>query len=356
VVNELSVQIDVKEMRIAIMMTAPADVYFYGIIAKELERHGHDVSIFIRDYGNTRRLAELMNLNNRVFSKPPVSRFGKIFSAPLEIILAIKSLREFKPNIVLGGGFFGALPARFHNAKFIEFLDGEPGINLFYSIQRKCYAPFVNKIITPTSFIEDLGPKHLRVNSFKELGYLKPGCYNPNENIFELLGIGKDNDFIVIRFNAFDAVHDIGISSMIDEKIKMVNELAEKTRVFLSCEGDIPRELERYELKIPMNRIHDVLFYAKLVITETGTMTTEAACLGTPVILIHPKARSFGNFRELEDRYGLIFTFEENLNKVQVKALELLRDPNTKSIWKEKLAIMLNDKVDFVDFIIRIIE
>ena len=82
-------------------------------------------------------------------------------------------------------------------------------------------------------------------------------------------------------------------------------------------------------------------------------MASESAVLGVPAIFISSTRRGFMD--ELEQRYGLAFTFSNMITAQEEalsKALELLSTPNLKDQWKAKRQIMLNDCVDVTQWIL----
>jgi predicted glycosyltransferase len=346
-------------MKIAVFANTPAQVHLYKNIVKRLEERGHDLRLLLRDYGEAREVASELNLSYTIYSKPKVSKMGKILSLPRDIIVACRKLQNFKPDIITGMGVYDAFTSALLRAKSVVFNDSEPISNkVFYSTQFKFYLHFVDAIVTPSSFREDLGKKHIRVNSYKELAYLHPNYYKPDESIKEILGLEDDEEYVLLRFNAFDAVHDFGISGFsIDDKIRLVNELEKHAKVFISSESKLPEKLEKYRLPAPKSRIHDVIYYAKLLVTDTQTMTTEAGILGTPSIRCNKFVgkNDMGNFIELEKKYGLIYNYRDP-EMATKKALELVKENNLKKEWREKREKLLKDKIDLTAFMVWFIE
>jgi predicted glycosyltransferase len=136
-----------------------------------------------------------------------------------------------------------------------------------------------------------------------------------------------------------------------------VKGLSKYARVFISPEGPLSKELEGYRLSIPHERIHHALYYAQLLVTDTQTMTTEAAILGTPVVrcnsFVGPK--DMGNFIELEQKYDLIYSYRKSEQAMQ-KAIELIQLPNLKEQWAKKQQKLLADKIDVTQFMVDFIE
>jgi len=345
-------------MKIAIFANTPAQVYFYKNIIKKLEEHGHQVKLLVRDYGETIAVVSELKLDCMVYSNPKSSKLSKLLSLPYDVLQAYKELRKFKPDIVTGMGVYDAFTAFLLRAKCIEFEDSEPNANkISYSIQFKLYLPFVDAIITPESFRDDLGKKQIRINSFKELAYLHPNYYRPDESIKGLLGLKGNEEYVLLRFNAFDAMHDLGIAGFKDsDKVRLVRELEKYAKIFISSEAGVPDEIKDCVMKIPKSRIHDGIYYAKLLVADTGTMVTEAACLGTPAIMLHSSVKKFGNFVELENKYELIFGYDQGSNEAIERAVELIKKQNLNDEWKAKRERLLKDKIDITAFMVWFIE
>ncbi|MCS7123538.1 MAG: DUF354 domain-containing protein, partial [Candidatus Aenigmarchaeota archaeon] len=288
------------------------------------------------------------------------SKYGKIFSLPVDILRAYKFLKNFKPDLLLGFGVYDSLTSFILRKPSITFTDSEPRVSKFLAIQYKLSLPFSSVVITPESFLDNLGEKQIRVASYKELAYLHPNYYKPNEDVLEMMGISKGEDYVLLRFNAFDAVHDIGISGFsYQDKITLVRKLEKYAKVFISSEAKLPKDLEKYTLKVPKKRIHDVIYYAKLLVLDTGTMATESAILGTPAIRCNKFVgpRDMGNFIELEKKYGLIYNYRTTEREKAIqKAVELVQNKSIKEEWKKKREKLLKDKIDITAFIVWFIE
>ena len=80
--------------------------------------------------------------------------------------------------------------------------------------------------------------------------------------------------------------------------------LRQRGSVAVSSEGELPAELEEFRLRGPVQDVHHVLAYADVFVGESGTMSTEAAVLGTPAVFVAD--RPAGVFEDNERRYGLL--------------------------------------------------
>lgn len=339
-------------MRIAIFANTPAQIHFYRNISKLLHEMGHETCFAIRDYRETKTVADGYGLDYFVYSKSGDQILGRSMKLPLRVLFSSERLKKFKSDMVLGFGVYDAYVATLLGKPCIEFEDSEPRVNPIYAIELRMYLPFVDTIITPEMFMDDLGEKHIRVRSYKELSYLHPNHFVADENIFSMLDIDRNDDFVLLRFNSFDAVHDTGISGFnLEQKRSLVRDLEKEMKVFISAEGGLPRDLESHRINIPHHKIHDVLFFAKLFISDSQTMATEAGILGTPAIRCNSfvGVNDMSNFRELEQKYGLIFNFSD-AEEARKKIFELLSQNNLKSLWADRVNSLLKDKIDMSKF------
>lgn len=343
-------------MKVAIFVDTPARVHFYKNIVNKLIADGHNVILLLRDYGDTTYLADKIGFKYTIYSAPLSSKSKKILYVPYEILVSYSYLRRFKPDIIIDGGLIPAYASFLLRKPFISFNDGELNNSLFFTIEVKLYLPLIKAMLVPDCFLDDIGKKQIRVKGFKELAYLHPNRFIPNENILDLLGITKDTAFALLRFNAFDAVHDItlkGFSSI--DKINLVKELEKYMRVFISSEGSIPEEIKDRIINVPKERIHDVISYANLLIADAGTMVSEAAVLGVPAILCNSNVYKFGVFKELDETYGLIFRYDNPKEAIK-KAIDLSQNPKLKEEWRKKRETLLKEKIDVAKFMIWLIE
>ena len=340
-------------MNIAIFVNTPAQVHFYKNIIEKLRSKNHSVYLLARDYGETIAVLKELNLDFFIYSKPPISKIGKIIQLPRNVLNAFFYLKNLKIDMITGFGIWESYTAFLLRIPCITFIDSEPMVNtLWYSLQFKFWIPFMDVLLTPESFRQHLGKKHLKINSFKEFSYLHPQYYKPNNDIFQLLGIKRDEKYALLRFNAFDAVHDSGITGFsIEDKVQLVKDLNKYVKVFISFEGKIAKEIQQFSLETPKNRIHDVLFYATLFVTDAQTMTTEGALLGTPVVRCNQFVgdRDMGNFIELENKFNLIFSFNQPKKAIE-KSLDLIQKEGLKEEWARKKSRIYREKIDIASF------
>jgi predicted glycosyltransferase len=345
-------------MNILVDVGHPAHVHFYKNFIREMEKKGHNLIVTEREKQCTK---DLLNYNYIKYITL-VGHIGKAHALFQKFLIntvrtkkLYKLMKRYRIEIGLGVSDYPvAWAGRLINCKSIIFTDSEPvKIDKFFTY------PFSHVIITPQHFNKKIQlEKHIRINSFKELAYLHPIWFKPKSDILKILNLLKSDNYVILRFNAFGAGHDIGMKGFsLDHKRNLVKKLEKYAHVFISSELQLPIDLEPYIIKIPPHKMHDALYYANLLVCDTQTSTTEAACLGTPAIRsnnwVGPKDMS--NFIELEQKYKLIFNIGDP-NKAIEKAVELIKKPDIKQEWKKKRKKLLEDKIDLTSFMIWFIE
>ena len=345
-------------MKIFIDIGHPAHVHVFKNFIKEMEKKGHRIFVTARDKEVTKNLLEAYQI--------PYIHVGSAKPGKLNLMLEwinrdikiYKIAKKENPDILIGV----LSPTMVHAAKIlgkksIVFTDSEPE-SIKFPILDIITLPFVDSILTLTSVQHNYGKKEVRINSYKELAYLHPKWFTPNPHVLKKAGLSEKDKYIIIRFIGWAAYHDVGRGGFdIEHQRLLIRKLVPHARVFISSENPLPEEFEEYRIPIKPEEMHDFLCFASLLVSDSQTMTTEAAVLGTPAIRCNSFVgkRDMGNFIELENKYGLIFNFD-SVEKAIDKAVELITWTDCKKIWACKREKLLQDKTDFSSFLIQYVE
>lgn len=337
-------------MRYLFFTNTPAHVHMYKHAVSELRQRGHDVLVLGRDYGCTKALLDYYELPYTLYGECGTNKFSLFSELPKHFINIFAEARAFDPDLVCGVGAYAAYTGAVTRSPVFVIHDSEPTTldHLFSSV-------FVDAFITPYTFKKDINENHYEFNGFKELAYLHPDVYEPAADIRDELGVAEDEDFVIVRFNAFGSHHDInhdGFSPA--QRRQLIEALSEHATVFVSDEGgEIDFELvPGRPFDLPPALLHDALAEASLLIADTQTMVTEAACLGTPAI----RSNSFigdddmGNFIELEE-HGLVRNLAD-FDDVLEQSREILSDDDIRREWRDKRDAFLGDKDNITDVIV----
>ncbi len=340
-------------MKLIIDIGHPADVHLFRNFYFIMLSKGHEPIITVRERGITMELLEAYKIPYTSYAKHHKNVFRKLISLPFISLKLFFFAKKCKPDILLGLGSI--------SASIVAFLLSKPYIcyeDTGNMEQMILYKYFTSTVITPSNFTYDFGKRHIRINSTKEISYLHPNYFVPNINVLKELGIETNQKFILIRLVSWAATHDIGHKGICLETLKeLINELEKYAIVYISSEKEIPKELLTYKLSLPPDKIHDIMYFAHFIYGESGTMTSEAAILGTPAIFINNARLSYTI--EQEEKYGLTYNFsesnEDQFNSMN-KALELVQNDDLKRESHVKRDLMLTEKVNITAFLVWVVE
>ena len=332
-------------MKILIDIGHPAHVHYFKNFIKMMEEKGHLIIVTARNKEVTIDLLKKLKIKYFERGKGAKSIIGKLFYVIIADLILLKVSLKYKPDIFLSfGSPYPGHIAKLFRKHHIAFTDTEHAKLAIMSI-----VPFSNIIQTPYCYFKDLGEKQIKFNSFMELCALNPKYFKPDIEILNLIGINKSERLIFLRFVSWNANHDIGQSGLsIESKLLLVKELSKLGRILISSEGNLPKELQKYQISISPDKIHDLLYFTDLYIGEGATMASECAMLGTPAIYVN--SLDAGTLQE-QEKLGLIYQFR-NSEGVLEKAITLLNNPNLKEQTQDLCEIMIKNKIDLNTYMV----
>jgi len=344
-------------MRILIGLWHPAHVHTFRNVIKELNQRGHEIKVVAIEKDITLDLLDLYDIDYKIIGESGDEDLFNISKGVnyLKITHNLwKVSKDFNPDLL----FARASSMMAHVSNFLQI----PYVSFFDSdITSK--TDFLNSlfdvVFTPELFKKDLeNAEHIKLPTYKELAYLHPNNFNPDNTLPNKIGLETDEKFCLLRFVGWEAWHDVGKKGFdADQKRKLVEELKKHCKVFISTESDLPPDLEQQELDIPLNKIHDLLYHADLFLSDSQTMSTEAAILGTPSVRHNAFVgqNDMSNFIELSEEYNLLYNVDTPEKAIN-KSLELIKDHKAKKRWQMKRKKLLKDKIDLTKFFIWFIE
>ncbi len=338
-------------MRILVDIGHPGHVHFYRHAILELKRRGHDILVCARDKDVTLGLLQHYRFPYRILSRMGQGTIGLAQEFIKRELALMRIVKSFDPHVVTAiGGLFIAPVSRLLGKPSIVFTDSEP-----VPLDNYLTYPFASLVCTPDCFLKELKCRHLKYEGYHELAYLHPQHFEPDPGVLKEIGVSEGEPFILLRFVAWKATHDIGQQGFsLAFKEKLIQTLSRYGRVLISSESRLPASLEPYRFHLPPHRIHHALYYASLFIGDGATMATEAGLLGTPAIRSSSMALNMGNFIELMN-YDLVLSYKDPEKALQ-SAVRLLKDGNAKETWKQRREDLLSAKIDVTAYMVDLIE
>lgn len=355
-------------MNILIVSGHPAQVHNFRLVREELIKNGHNVFWLTTPKDIATKLLDIYKIPYSILEKPRKSTLSQLIYLIKNTWFAIKFIKRNKIDFVVSRTDpYTSLAAKILFVKQINLNDTEHAAE---SIRQKPFALMANDILVPNCFYYQISKKQLYFPGNIELFYLHPKRYTPQKP-WKLLEIPEDTKYALVRFVKWDAYHDVNLIGgfSLEKKIELVNRIAKHCKVFISSEEVLPEELQKYQIRIPLERMHDVLAYASLVVGESATMASESVVLGTPAVYVDEVGRGY---TDEEAREGLLHMFRPVADKSKVvndvewieggveesiaKAEEIVSEEFDIETWNEKHKQWLSTKVDCTAFLTWFIE
>ena len=202
-------------------------------------------------------------------------------------------------------------------------------------------------------YLKPIRWRHERHAGYHELAYLHPTYFTPDPTVLAEAGLAEGQGFTIVRFVAWGAAHDIGHTGLsLADELRVVERLGQHSRVVISAEGELPRELEPRRLRLPVHRMHHLMHHAQLIFGESGTMPSEASVMGVPSVYVNPLR--LGYLEEQERDYGLVSCYRpEQIEAATERGVEILADLDRER-WRAVGQRLRDDKIDVTQLLIRV--
>jgi len=344
-------------MKIIIYLGHPAQFHFSKNIIYKLLQNGHQVKILLKTKDVLEKLVkeygfEYENIQERGRKNNKLS----IFLASINRTISVfKIARIFKPDLLMGTDSSVAQTGFLLNIPILTTLEDD--FDVIKKLANLTY-PFTTYIVVPK--VCDVGKwdsKKIPYDGYMKLAYLHPNYFIPNERIVSKYIHAEK--YCLIRLAQLNAHHDSGIKGL---DLKIVNKIIaiceqKNYRVFISSEASLESSFSDYQLKINQNDIHHIMAFSSLLISDSQSMSVEAAMLGIPSIRFSDFAGRISVLEELEYNYQLTYGIPTSQpEKLEALVDELLSIQNLNDIYKHRRERMLSEKIDVTAFFVWFIE
>ena len=331
----------------------PAHYHLFKNSIKFLKSKSHQILIIIKSKDVLRHLLD--NDGLKYFDILPEGK--KRTKINVVISMFKREIRLFnyciknKPDILLGTSSEITHIGKLLNIPSIVFEEDDYEVIPEFA---KITYPFADAIVAPiccsTGKWES---KTIHYNSYHELAYLSPKYFSPDESILHKLKC-DDKDYFILRFVSLNANHDNGINGINDSIAeKIIKILKPHGKIFITSERELIPQFEQYRIALKPSEILDSLYYAKLVIGDSQTMSAEAGILGTPYIRFNDFVNRIGYLDELENKYKVGYGIStKDVDKLFSTIERLLTIISTKEIWQERIKQIFDEKINPTEYII----
>lgn len=327
----------------------PAQFLFAKATILELLSAGKNIHLFIKKKDVLEELvkAEGMNYVCIQESKKSNSKTGLILSMLKRDWKLISFMKENPVDILIGTDASVAHAGRIFGKKVITVLEDD--FDIIKHLAKVTY-PFTNHILVPN--VCDVGKykqKKIGYPGYMKLAYLAPGRFVPNRSKVEQ----SEVPYFLLRLSALQAHHDVGVKGLSDSILRnIIRELEKSGRVYISSEKKLKKEFEPYRLHLHPSDIHHYMYYSEMFISDSQSMSVEAALLGVPSIRYSDFAGRISVLNELENTYNLTYGIKPKDTELLFKIIDkLLNMDDRRGVFQLRRKNMLSEKIDVSAFL-----
>jgi predicted glycosyltransferase len=282
------------------------------------------------------------NIQEKIFKQFSFNRKIKNIAKERDIDLAI-------------GSSLSVFASRGTKAKSILLDEDDQNVQPFTA---KFISPYADHILSPDALSYENVKNAIYYPGNHELAYLHPNVFTPDPNMLVKYGLSKNDKYFILRFNAFKAHHDIhqyGLNK--EQKHILIDTLLKYGKVFITTEAELEPEFEEFKMPISPEEMHSFLYYSQMLISDSQTMSVEAAVLGVPSFRCNTFANRLSVLEELELRYGLTFGYHPSqFYWMLYRINEFLETTDFKDEWQKRRMRLLQDKIDVTSFWVWFVE
>ena len=344
-------------MRIIIYLGHPAQFHFFKYIIDGLLKNGHQVIILLKTKDILEDLVSKAGFTYVNIQKS-IRKNNVFFIAMASFIRTFKVYRiarKYKADMMLGTDASIAQASYLLNIPGITVLEDD--VEVIAKLAKISF-PFSDSIVVPAVCrVGKWEAKKIPYSGYMKLAYLHPNRFIPDINMIKKYALPEK--YCIIRLAQLQAFHDVGVHGL---NIKLVLKLIELAKsagynIYISSETELDEQLKAYKLKIQYDDIHHIMSFASLLISDSQSMSVEAAMLGLPSIRFSDFSGRISVLDELEQKYGLTYGIRtDNPTKLYEKAKEFFLMPNLKDEFQKRRRMMLKDKIDVTSFFVWLIE
>ncbi|NVO08495.1 MAG: DUF354 domain-containing protein [Bacteroidales bacterium] len=330
-------------MNILFDLLHPADVNLFKNAIYNLSKEGYKVYLTYRQRGVLDLIAksELPEFDIVSLGVHRKSLFGKIFSIIQREVLAFRFLRKNKIKLVACQGLTCGVACKLLGVKILHY-DDDSEYRITFLLGK-----WFSDIDVMPDFMPVNGKNFLKYKGFKELAYLHPDYFTPNEEILADYGL-QANGYVFIREISNVSVNYLNRQGLLPEIVKYLKE--KNIKILLSIENkELVNDFKEscIILKEPIKHLYSLIYHSRFVISSGDTMAREACLLGNPCI--YTGGRIMQANKKFTD-IGVMLKIE-GVEQVY-KTIDMIMDTSIKQRAREKMVELIRNEFEDTNTII----
>jgi Uncharacterized protein conserved in archaea len=338
-------------MNILFYLSHPAQFHFAKNIISNLKRDGNNVVILIKTKDVLESLLkesgwDYINIQPKLRKNNKLSMALASFQRTFRVLNYAK---KYKADMLVGTDASIAQTAWLLHKVSLTTLEDDAEI--IPKLVKTTY-PFTTDIVVPSVCgVGRWKNKKIAYQGYMKLAYLHPNYFQPDIEVVRKYI--KEEKFCIIRLAKLTAHHDKGIGGLnLQQTLDMVKMLISAgIKPYVHSEVNLNDDLRKYQLNMASSDIHHIIAFATLLVSDSQSMSVEAAMLGTPSVRFSDFSGRISVLEELESKYQLTFGIKStNSERLFEKIQELLSNEDLKKEFSARRQKMLDDKIDVTAF------
>lgn len=260
-------------MNILIDINHPAHVHLLRNTYTELVNRGHYVIVTVKDISSARQLLDRYAIPYIVIGKKDDKLALKGLDQLMYNWRILRLVINHKIELGIGSSINIAHVSKLSWMRSIILDDDDDEVEPLFA---KYAHPFADVVLSSQD-TPRVTKKVIYYPAYHELAYLHPKRFTPDPTVLDDACIHYERDakgnvvnvepYFVMRFNAFKAHHDVGVVGLtIENKRRMVQLLSQHGKVFITTERNIDEEFLPYQLRVPQDKVHSLLYFATMFV------------------------------------------------------------------------------------------
>ena len=330
-------------MNILFDISHPAHFHLFKNVIKALQRDGYRTLITVRDKDVLIDLLDHEKFDYHSLTRPRQNYAGLFLELMLRNIGMLRLCHHFKPDLLIGTSVNITHVAPLTGKRSIVVNEDDDSVVPLFTYLSY---PFAHKIINPSCIqFRHWGNKRVLHKSYHELAYLHPDNFTPDINVLKKYNL-TEKKYVIARFSALKAHHDVGATGISESLWFNIEKLLVDYAIVKSFEQKKSHRIEPWDM-------HHLLAFAKMIISDSQTMTIEGAVLGVPAVRINTFIGKSSVLSELENKYKLAIGILPDREDEIIKSIKaILQNLDIDQLWKVRREKLLSEKEDLNRWIV----
>lgn len=341
-------------MNLLFELNHPAHGHLFKNTIHQLIADGHDVTVLIKDIPVLKVILDDAGINYQILGSKGKSNAGKLLKQFRFVLRTRKLYRQKRFDIGIGISVTLPLLSRITAMPAIVCGDDDKKATPYFALMAHNNAA---ALLRPQALRHEGDHKNtIYYNGYHELAYLHPAVFTPEISVLKEQDLQAGETYFIVRLVSLKAHHDKGIKGISREQMQTLTEtLRPHGRIILTHETGGEQIPGTETLRIHPAKLHHLMAFAKMIISDGQTVCSEAACLGVPSVRINDFAGRISYLQEQEEKWKLTFGFKPSDFNKAVKKIEFILNENNE-VYQHRRSTMLASCIQVSGFLTWFIE